>query len=149
MLSQTGTGQLSGTSFLGVGGASGKGGCIAVGLGTTGLNVLGTALFLFSAALSFLMLGLVLGSGGLNWLAGAWVGPILPSTSRKVFISLMIVGWGAKSCVPWCALDYLCCPVSSKYMGSLHGHDLHFHIHHLYREFAPEETVQEVILSLK
>ena len=50
-------------------------------------------------------------------------------------------GVGAKSCAPWCALDYLHCPVSSKYMGPLHGHDLHFHIHHLYQEFAPEETI--------
>ena len=69
VLSQTGTegmGQLSGTSFLGLGGASGKGRCMVVGLGVAGLNLLGVALFLFSAALSFQMLGLVSGSGGLN-----------------------------------------------------------------------------------
>ena len=85
-------GWLSGTSFLGLGGASGKGRHVVVGLGVAGLNLLGTALFLFSAAFSYLMLGLVSGSGGLNWLMGA--GPIFPSTSKKVFIFLMIVGWG-------------------------------------------------------
>ena len=55
-----------GASFLGFSGSSGKGGHAAVGLGVTGLNLLGVALFLFSVALSFLMLGLVSGSGGLN-----------------------------------------------------------------------------------
>ena len=66
MLSLTGTedgGQLSGTLVLGLGGASGKGGCVVVGLGVAGLNLLGTALFLFSVALSFLMLGLVSSNG--------------------------------------------------------------------------------------
>ena len=71
MLLQTGTEteggvQLSGTSILGLGGASGKGGHAVVGLGAAGLNLLGAALFLFSMALSFLMLGLVSGGGGLN-----------------------------------------------------------------------------------
>ena len=55
-----------GASYLGFGGASGKGGCTAVGLVVAGLNFLGVALFLFSVALFFLMLGLVSGSGGLN-----------------------------------------------------------------------------------
>ena len=94
MLLQTGTegrGWLSGTSFLGLGGVCGKGGCAVVGLGAVGLNLLCSALFLFSMALSFLMLGLVSGSGGLNWLVG--IGPIFPSTSKKVFIFLIIVGW--------------------------------------------------------
>ena len=69
VLLQTGTeggGQLSGTSVLGLGGASGKGGHMVVGLGVAGLNLLGAAFFLFSMALSFLMLGLVSGNGGLN-----------------------------------------------------------------------------------
>ena len=54
MLSCAGT-DGRGASFLGFGGASGKGGCAAVGLGVTGLNFLGVALFLFSVTLSFLM----------------------------------------------------------------------------------------------
>ena len=69
VLLQTGTedrGWLSGTSFLGLGGTSGKGGCMVVGLGVAGLNLLGAALSPFPAALSFLMLGWVFGSGGLN-----------------------------------------------------------------------------------
>ena len=65
MLSQTGI-EGSGASFLGVGGASGKGGHAAVSLGVAGLNFLGVALFFFCAALFFLMLGLASGSGGLN-----------------------------------------------------------------------------------
>ena len=65
MLSQTGI-EGRGTSFLGFGGDSGKGRCTVVGMGVAGLNFLGVALFLFSAALFFLMLGLVSGSGGLN-----------------------------------------------------------------------------------
>ena len=81
--------------FLGFGGASGKGGCTVVGLGVAGLNFfLGVALCLFSVTLSFLTLGLVFGSGGLNWLlgAGTGIGHILPSTYRKFFIFFMIVG---------------------------------------------------------
>ena len=81
-----------GTSFLGFGGASGKGRCTAVGLGVAGLNFLGVAVFLFSVALSFLMLGLIFGSGDLNCLMGTGIGPILPSTSKKVFIFLIIMG---------------------------------------------------------
>ena len=66
---------------------------VVVGLGAMlGLNLLGAALFLFSAVLSFLMLGLVSGSGNLHWLPG--IGPIFPFTSRKVIIFLIIVGWG-------------------------------------------------------
>ena len=67
------------------------GSCVAVGLGAVlGLNLLGTALFLFS--MSFLTLGLVSGSQGLNSLAG--IGPICPSPSSKIFIFLIILGWG-------------------------------------------------------
>ena len=53
------------------------------------------ALFLFSVPSFFLTLGLVSGGGGLNWLlgAGTGIGLILPSTSRKVFIFFMIVGY--------------------------------------------------------
>ena len=81
-----------GASFLGFGGASVKGRCAAVVLEVAGLSFLGVAVFLFSVALSFLMLGLVFGSGGLNWQMGAGIMPILPSTSKKVFIFLIIVG---------------------------------------------------------
>ena len=91
VLSQTGI-EGRGASFLGFGGASSKGRHAVVGLGIAGLNFLGVALFLFSVALSFLMLGLVFGSGGLNWLTGVGIGPILPSTFKKVFIFLLIVG---------------------------------------------------------
>ena len=55
-----------GASFLGFGGAYGKDGHAVVTLGVIGLNFLGVALFLFSVTLSFLMLGLESGSGGLN-----------------------------------------------------------------------------------
>ena len=108
--------------------------------GVAGLNFLGAALFLFSAALFFLMLGLVSGSGGLNWLTSTGTGPILSSTSRKVLIFLIIVGWGWSlvlqcvhliSCVVWFLLN-MCIPcidviftsTSTTYTG----------------RFAPEET---------
>ena len=85
-----------GMLFMGFGGATGKGWHTVVGLGVAGLNfLLGVALFLFSATSLFLTFGLVSGSGGLNWLlgTGTGIGPILPSTSRNVFIYFMIVGW--------------------------------------------------------
>ena len=64
--SHTGT-EHRGSLLLGFGGASGEGGHAVVGLGVAGLNFfLGVALFLFSLTLSFLTLGLVSGSGGLN-----------------------------------------------------------------------------------
>ena len=91
VLSLTGT-EGRGASFLAFGGTSDIGGHAAVGLGVAGLIFLGVALFLFSVALSFLMLGLLFGSAGLNWLTGAGIGPILPSTSKKVLIFLIIVG---------------------------------------------------------
>ena len=66
MLSHTST-EGKGAMLLGFGGASGKGGHTMVDLGVAGLNFfLGVALFLFSVAVSFLILGLVSGSGGLN-----------------------------------------------------------------------------------
>ena len=83
------------TLFLGFGGASGRGGHAVVGWGVAGLNFyLGVDLFLFSVASFFLTFRLVSGTGGLDWLpdAGTEIGPILPSTSRKVFIFFMIVG---------------------------------------------------------
>ena len=141
MLSQTAI-EGRGASFLGFGGASGKGRCTMVGLGVAGLNFLGVAHFLFSVALPFLMVGLVFGSEGLNWLMGAGIGPILLSTSKMVFIFLIIMGW-TESCAPGCTFDQLCCLVPSKYMCTLHRCDFHFYIYHLYQEFAPEETVQE------
>ena len=147
---QTGTegrGWLSGTSFLGLGGASGKGRCTVVSLWVAGLNLLGVALFLFSTALSILMLGLVSGSGGLNWLVGT--GPIFSSTSKKVFIFLMIMGWGQSLVLQGVHLISCVFPVSSKYMCALHGCDFHFHIHHFYWEFSPKETMQEVAFWLK
>ena len=91
MLSHTGI-EGRGASFLGFGGACGRSRCTVVGLGVAGLNFLGVALFLSSVELFFPMLGLVSGSGGLNWLMGIGIGTILPSTSRKVFIFLIIVG---------------------------------------------------------
>ena len=80
--------------LLGFGGACGKGGHIAAALGVAGLNFfLGAALFLFSVVSHFLKLGLVSGSGGLNCLTSAGIiGPILFSTSRKVFIFLTMSG---------------------------------------------------------
>ena len=82
--------------LLGFGGAPSKGECIAVILGVAGLNFFfGVALFLFSVMSFFLMLGLVSGSGGLNWLAVTGIiSPILFSTSKKVLIFLIIVGCG-------------------------------------------------------
>ena len=41
-------------------------------------------------------LGIGVGWGGLNWLGCGWVfGSNFPSSSRHVFISLMMVGWGS------------------------------------------------------
>ena len=73
-----GVSSLTGTDdalFLGFGGASNKGGHIAVTLGVAGLNLfLGVALFLFSVVSFFLTLGLVSRSVGLNWLTGTGIG---------------------------------------------------------------------------
>ena len=71
---------------------------VSLGLGAAlGLNLfVGTALFLFSTVLSFLTLGFV--SMVERVCIGYWqaevMGPIFLSTSRKVFIFLIIVGWG-------------------------------------------------------
>ena len=68
----------------------------------------------------FLMLGLVSGSGGLNWWVGAGIiGPILFSTSKKVFIFLIIVGCG-QLCTPGHALNQLGHSVPSKNVHPLH-----------------------------
>ena len=124
--------------LLGFGGASSKGGCVTVILGVAGLNFfLGVTLFLFSVMSLFLTLGLVSGSGGLNWLTGAGIiGPILFSTSRKVFISLTIVECGQtfmlqgvhliswvvlsllKMCIP--CIDVTSTSTSTTSTGSLH-----------------------------
>ena len=80
--------------FLGFGGASGNGGHTVVGLGVAGLNFfLGVVLSLFYNII-FPSIWISFWSGGLNWLMGTGTGisPILPSTSRRVFIFFMIVG---------------------------------------------------------
>ena len=67
---------LAGTEDESFGGASGKGGHAVAGFGVAGLNFfLGVALFLFSVILTSLILGLVSGSGGLNWLLSVGIGP--------------------------------------------------------------------------
>ena len=107
-------------------------------LGVAGLNFfLGVALFLFSVMSLFLTLGLVSGGGGLNWLAGAGIiGPILFSTSRKVFIFLAMVGcrqsfvlqgvhlisWVVPSLLKMCipCIDVTFTSMSTTSTGSLH-----------------------------
>ena len=113
-----------------------------------GLNFfLGVALILFSVVSLFLILGLVSGSGGLNWLTGAGIiGPILFSTSRKVFIFLTMVGvqaefqWSKvvhliswvvlsllKMCIP--CIDVTLTSMSSTSTGSLHLKNLCRNLH--------------------
>ena len=124
--------------LVGFGGACAKGGHFAVALGVAGLNFfLGVALFLFSVESPFLILGLDYGSGGLNWLTSAGIiGPILFSTSRKVFIFLTVVGYGQsfiiqgvhliswvvlsllKMCIP--CIDVTLTSMSTTSTGSLH-----------------------------
>ena len=139
VLLQTGTegrGQLSGTSFLGLGAGPlarvDMCGGRLVSCRPESHSVLLS--FFFLLALSFLMLGLVSGSGGLNWLMG--IGPIFPSTSKKVFIFLTIVGWGQSLVfhgvllITWVVLSHLnmCVPcmdviftsTSTTSTGSLH-----------------------------
>ena len=79
---------------LGVAVVCGEGGHTTVALGVAGLSLfLGVALLLFSVESPLLILGLVSGSGGLNWLSGVGIiGHILFSTSKKVFIFLMMLG---------------------------------------------------------
>ena len=86
--------------FLGFGGASGKGVCTVVGLGVAGLNFLGVGSLSLSCNIVLPYIGIVSGSGGLSWLTGTGtgIGPILPSTSRKVFIFFMIVNADEASC---------------------------------------------------
>ena len=98
--------------LLGFGGASGKGGHVAVILGVAGLNFfLGVALFLSSVMSFILTLGLVSESGGLNWLVGTGIiGPILFSTSRQVLIFLIIVGCGWSLVLQGAHLVGLFCP---------------------------------------
>ena len=123
--------------LLGFGGACGKGKCIAVAFGVAGLNLLLGVIVLFLVALPFLTLGLVSGSGRLYWLASAGIiCPILFSTSRKVFIFLIMFGCGWRlgvhgthltSCVIWSLLK-MCVPcidmtltsMSTTSTGSLH-----------------------------
>ena len=81
---------------LGVATVCDKGGHTTVALWVAGLNLFfGEDLLLVYVESPFLMLGLVSGSGGLNWLTSAGIiGPILFSTSKKVFIFLMMLGCG-------------------------------------------------------
>ena len=109
-----------------------------VAFGVAGLNLfLGVALFLFSVESIFLMSGFVSGIGGLNWLTGAGItGPILFSTSKKVFIFLIKLGCGQslvvqgmhliswvvlsllKMCIP--CIDMTLTSMSTTSTGSLH-----------------------------
>ena len=115
-----------------------KGGHTMVTLGVADLNLfLGETLLLFSGESFFLMLGLVSGIRGPNWLTGAGIiGPILFSTSKKVFIFLMMLGCGQslvvqgtqliswvilsllKMCVP--CIDMTLTSTSTTSTGSLH-----------------------------
>ena len=124
--------------LVGFGGACSKGGHIEVALGVAGLNFfLGVVLFLFSVESLFLILGLVSESGGLNWLPVAGIiGPILFSSSRKVFIFLTMVRCGQslvvqgmhliswvvqsllKMCIP--CIDMILTSMSTTSTGSLH-----------------------------
>ena len=125
-------------SLVGFGGACSKGGCVAGALGVAGPNhFFGVTLFLFSVASLFLTLGLVSGSGDLNWLASAGIiGPILFSTSRKVFIFLTMFGcrqsfvvhgmhpisWVIQSLLKMCVpcIDMTLTSTSTTSTGSLH-----------------------------
>ena len=141
-----------GMLFLCFGGASGKGGHTAVGLGVAGLNFfLGVALFLFSVTSFFLTFGLVSGSGGLNWLLVCWNWnwSHLTFHLQKSLHFLYDSGMQMGPCAPGCTFDQLGLPVPSKNMCPLHGCNLHLYIHHLYQEFAPEEAMQEVALLLE
>ena len=125
-------------SLVGFGGACGKGQCVTVAFVVAGLNLFfDVILFLFSVASPFLTLGFVLGSGSLNWLAGAGIiGPILFSTSRKVLIFLImfrcrqsfvvhsmhliscVIQSLLKMCVPY--IDMTLTSTSTTSTGSLH-----------------------------
>ena len=125
--------------LVGFGVACSKGGhhCSSSGGGWPELFLGHVALFLFSVESPFLTLGLVSGSGGLNWLTSAGIiGPILFSTSRKVFIFLTMVGcrqslvvqgmhlisWVVlsllKMCIP--CIDMTLTSMSTTSTGSLH-----------------------------
>ena len=136
MSSLTGT---DGALFLGSGGASGKGGHVAVILGVAGLNFfLGVALFLFSVVSFFSDIGISFWewrSELVTW-CWDWNQSHLISTSRKVFIFLMIVGCGEslmfqglhliswvilsllKICIP--CIDVIFTSMSTTSTGSLH-----------------------------
>ena len=150
VLLQTGTegrGQLSGTSFLGLGGVSGNGRHVVVGLGAVGLNLLGAALFSFLHSIVLPNVGVGIWQWRSELAHGYWTH--LPFHFQKGFHLFNHSRVGAESCVPRCTLDHLGCPVWPKYVCPLHGCDLYFHIDHLYQEFASEETMQEVSLWLK
>ena len=94
----------------------------------------------------FLILGLVSGSGGLNWLTSAEIiGPILFSTSKKAFIFLTMLGYRQSLVVQgmhlisWVVLSLLklCMPcidvsltsMSTTSTGSLHLKNLCRNLH--------------------
>ena len=96
MSSLTIAGAVFAASLVDFGGTCSKGGHVMVALGVAGVNLFfAVTCFLFSEASLFLTLGLVPGTGSLNCLASAGIiGPILFSTSRKVFIFLTMFGCG-------------------------------------------------------
>ena len=102
VLSCTGTDGRS-ASFLGFVGASGKGGHAVVGLGVTGLNFLGVALFLFSVIFSDV------GIGVWEWrpelTTGCWNQTHLTLHFQKGFHFLNDCGMQMKTCAPGCAFD--------------------------------------------
>ena len=92
-----------------------------VALGVAGLNLFLDEALLFSVESPFLMLGLVSGSGGLNWLTGAGIiGPILFSTSKKVFIFFYDVRVQVVFSGPGHAPNQLGCSISSEDVCALH-----------------------------
>ena len=96
------------------------------------------------------MLGLVSGSGGLNWLAGAGIiGPILFSTSRNVFIFLTMFGCRQSFVVHRYAPNQLGHLVPPENVCSLHRHDFDLHVHYFYWKFTSKIPMQEIALWLE
>ena len=122
-----------------------------VALGVAGLNLFfGVTLFLFSEASPLLTLGLVSGSGSLNWLASAGIiGPILFSTSRKVFIFLTMFGCRAEICCPWYTPNQLGHLVPPENVCSLHRCDFDLYVHYFYWKLTSKIPMQEIALWLE
>ena len=98
MLFHTGT-DGRGASFLGFGGASGKGGCAAVGLGVAGLNFLGVALFLFSDV------GIAVWEWRPELTTRCWNWTHLTLHFQKGFHFLNDCGMQMKPCAPGCVFN--------------------------------------------